>query len=124
MGKSDIGPPNYKKMLPAVIEKNYGKWKYHEITKPGVLKHVAESGDEVWTVRAGSPRLVSIDFIRDICDIADKYCDGKLRFTSRSNVEFMTPKKENVEPIIAAVQKLGLPVGGTGKAISNIVHTQ
>ncbi|MDD5648265.1 MAG: dissimilatory-type sulfite reductase subunit beta [Dehalococcoidia bacterium] len=124
MGKSDIGPPSYKKMLPAVIEKNYGKWKYHEITKPGVLRHVSESGDEVWTVRAGSQRLVSIDFIRDICDIADKYCDGKLRFTSRSNVEFMTPKKENVEPIIAAVQKLGLPVGGTGKAISNIVHTQ
>ncbi len=64
------------------------------------MKHVSETGDEVWTVRAGSPRLVSIDFIRDICDIADKYCDGHLRFTSRSNVEFMTPKKENVEPII------------------------
>ena len=72
MGKSDIGPPSYKKMLPAVIETNYGKWKYHEITKPGVLRHVAESGDELWTIRAGSPRLVSIDFIRDICDIADK----------------------------------------------------
>jgi len=124
MGKSDLGPPDYRKMLPKVIEKNYGKWKYHEILKPGVLKHVSETGDEVWTVRAGSPRLVSIDFIRDICDIADKYCDGHLRFTSRYNIEFMTPDKKNVEPIIDAVQKLGLPVGGTGKSISNIVHTQ
>jgi sulfite reductase beta subunit len=123
-GKSDIGPPDYKQMLPEVIKNNYGKWKYHEITKPGVLRHVSESGEEVWTVRAGSPRLVSIDFIRDICDVADKFCDGHLRFTSRSNVEFMTPKKENVEPIIKAVEKLGLPVGGTGKSISNIVHTQ
>jgi len=111
MGKSDLGPPDYRKMLPKVIEKNYGKWKYHEILKPGVLKHVSETGDEVWTVRAGSPRLVSIDFIRDICDIADKYCDGHLRFTSRYNIEFMTPDKKNVEPIIDAVQKLGLPVG-------------
>ncbi|MCX6007900.1 MAG: dissimilatory-type sulfite reductase subunit beta [Chloroflexi bacterium] len=123
-GKSDIGPPDYKQMLPEVIKKNYGKWKYHEILKPGVLKHVSETGEEVWTVRAGSPRLVSIDFIRDICDIADKYCDGHLRFTSRSNIEFMTPLEANVEPIIAAIQKIGLPVGGTGKSISNVVHTQ
>lgn len=123
-GKSDIGPPDFRQMLPDVIKNNYGKWKYHQITKPGVLKHVSETGEEVWTVRAGSPRLVSIDFIRDLCDVADKYCDGHLRFTSRFNVEFMTPRKENVEPIIAAVQKLGLPVGGTGNSISNIVHTQ
>jgi len=124
MGKSDIGPPDFRQMLPEVIKNNYGKWKYHEIPRPGVLRHVSESGDEVWTVRTGSPRLVSIDFIRDICDVADKYCDGHLRFTSRSNIELMTPKKENVEPIIEAVKKLGLPVGGTGKSISNIVHTQ
>ena len=65
MSKSDIGPPNFREMLPEVIEKNYGKWKYHEILKPGVLRHVSETGDEVFTVRAGSPRLVSIDFIRD-----------------------------------------------------------
>ena len=33
MGKSDIGPPSYKKMLPAVIEKNYGKWKDRKSTR-------------------------------------------------------------------------------------------
>ena len=88
------------------------------------MKHVAETGDELYTVRVGSPRLVSIDFIRDICDIADRYCDGYLRFTSRYNVEFMTPEKKNVEPLIADVKKLGLPVGGIGDCISNVVHTQ
>jgi sulfite reductase beta subunit len=35
MAKTDIGPPDYKKFLPPVIQKNYGKWKYHEILKPG-----------------------------------------------------------------------------------------
>lgn len=124
MPKTDIGPPNYKEMLPPVIKKNYGKWKYHEILQPGVLKHVSESGDEVYTVRVGSPKLVSIDFIRDICDIADKHCDGFVRFTSRSNIEFMSPDKGKVEPIIKEANRLGLPVGGTGKSISNIVHTQ
>jgi len=124
MAETDIGPPDYRTMIPKVIEKNYGKWKYHEILKPGVLKHVAESGDELFTVRAGSPKLVSIDFIRDVCDIADKYCDGHLRFTSRYNVEFLTPNKGNVEPIIEGANKLGLPIGGTGECISTPIHTQ
>ncbi len=124
MAETDIGPPDFRTMIPPVVEKNYGKWKYHEILKPGVLRHVAESGDELYTVRAGSPKLVSIDLIRDICDIADKYCDGHLRFTSRYNAEFLTPNKDNVEPIIAEAQKIGLPVGGTGECISTPIHTQ
>ncbi|MBN1531864.1 MAG: dissimilatory-type sulfite reductase subunit beta [Spirochaetes bacterium] len=124
MARTDIGPPDFRTMLPEIIKKNYGAWKYHEILKPGVMKHVAHSGDELYTVRAGSPRLISVDFIRDICDIADKYCDGHLRFTSRYNVEFLTPKKENVDPIIGEAAKMGLPVGGIGDCISNIVHTQ
>ena len=124
MPKTDIGPPNFREMLPEIIEKNYGKWKFHEILKPGILRHVSETGDEVFTVRVGSPRLVSVDFIRDICDVADKYCDGHLRFTSRYNIEFMTPNEKNVKPIVDEAKRLGLPVGGTGNCISNIVHTQ
>ncbi|HSV98295.1 MAG TPA: dissimilatory-type sulfite reductase subunit beta [Spirochaetota bacterium] len=124
MPRTDIGPPDYKTMLPETIVNNYGKWKYHEILKPGVMKHVSETGGELFTVRAGSPRLVSIDFIRDVCDVADKYCDGHLRFTSRFNIELMTPDKENVDGIISDLNKLGLPVGGLGDCISNIVHTQ
>ncbi len=124
MRRTDIGPPDFRTMLPDVIKNNYGKWKYHEIIKPGVLRHVSESGEEVYSVRAGSPRLVSIDFIRDLCDVADKHCSGHLRFTSRHNVEFLTPDGSKVDPIIADLTKLGLPIGGTGKCISNIVHTQ
>ena len=55
MAKTDIGPPNYKNFLPPVIQKNYGKWKYHEIIKPGVLKHVAESGDGLFSVASAHP---------------------------------------------------------------------
>jgi sulfite reductase beta subunit len=44
---TDIGPQKYDKFYPPVIAKNKGKWLYHEILKPGVLVHVAESGDEV-----------------------------------------------------------------------------
>ncbi len=124
MSRTDFGPPNYKEMLPPVIEKNYGQWKYHERVKPGVLKHVAESGDELYTVRVGSGRLVSTDWIRDVCQIADMFCGGHLRFTSRHNLEFLVSDKEQVEPLIAHLKQHGYLVGGTGHAISNPVHTQ
>ena len=121
---TDIGPPHYEKHLPPVIKENYGKWKFHEILKPGVLMHVSDDGAKLYSIRAASPRLLSIQKIRMFCDIADKYCDGYLRFTSRNNVEFLTTKEENIDPIVAAVEEIGHPVGGIGPVISNIVHTQ
>ena len=121
---TDIGAPSYKKFLPPVIKDNYGKWKYHEVLKPGVLVHVGESGDKLFTVRVGSPRLLSAKSIRYFCDIAEKYCDGYLRFTSRNNVEFLTTVEENIDKIIKDVNEEGWPVGGTANSISNIIHTQ
>jgi len=121
---TDIGPPNYEDLLPPIIKKNYGQWKYHELLKPGVLCHVAESGDKLFTVRAGSPRLLSVDKIRKYADLADKYCDGYLRFTSRHNVEFLLTDENLIDPLIADLKALGHPVGGIGNAISGLVHTQ
>ena len=88
------------------------------------MVHVAETGDKLYTVRAASGRLISIDKIRMYCDLADKYCDGHLRFTSRHNVEFLTADEKNIDPLIKDLETMGHPVGGIGNAISNIVHTQ
>ena len=121
---TDIGPPSYEKFLHPVIKKNYGLWKYHQNIAPGVLCHVSETGDRIYTVRAGSPRLLSTHTIRMFAALADKYCDGFLRFTSRNNVEFLLDKKENIEPLKQELHAAGFPVGGTNNAISNIVHTQ
>ena len=123
MAKLDQGPPHYKKMLPPVILENYGKWKYHEIPQPGVLKHVGESG-VLYSVRVGSPRLVSIDFVRDLCVVADEFCDGFLRFTTRNNVEFLVSDEAKLQPLLDSLNAKGYCVGGTGASISNIVHTQ
>jgi dissimilatory sulfite reductase beta subunit len=121
---TDIGPPSYTKFLPPLAAKNYGQWKYHESLAPGVLVHVAESGDRLYTVRAGSPRLLSIQTLRLFADLADRYCGGHLRFTSRNNVEFLLERAEDIEPLRKALLAEGFPVGGTNNAISNIVHTQ
>jgi sulfite reductase beta subunit len=122
--ETDIGPPHYEKMLPPVIKANYGKWKYHERIKPGVMVHVGESGDKVFTVRGASPRLVGTDFIRALNALADKYCDGFLRFTSRNNVEFLFTDEANIDPLIKDLNAMDVPVGGMNNSITNIVHTQ
>jgi sulfite reductase beta subunit len=79
---TDIGPPHFGQFLPQIIKDNYGTWDYHEILKPGVMVHVGESGDKLFTVRAGTPRLLAVASIRSFADLADKYCGGHLRFTS------------------------------------------
>ena len=52
----ESGAPDNKPYLHPTLLKNYGNWKYHDRPRPGVLHHVSHSGDEVWTVRAGTQR--------------------------------------------------------------------
>ena len=128
---TDIGPHKYDSMFPPVIAKNFGKWQYHEILEPGLLMHVAESGDKAYTVRCAGSRTMSITAIREVCDIADKYTGGFVRWTTRNNIEFIT---DNLETAKALKDDLNsrkfaggsykFPVGGTGAGISNPVHTQ
>ncbi len=96
---TDIGPRPYDEGFPAIIKNNFGKWLYHEILEPGVLVHVAESGDKVYTVRVGTARLMSVTLIREACEIADKYCGGHLRFTTRNNIEFMVDNEADLKAL-------------------------
>jgi len=128
---SDIGPRFFKEFLPPVLDKNYGKWVSHEILEPGLLVHEAESGDKVYTVRVGSARLVSTEYIREVCAIAKQYCEGFVRWTTRNNIEFMTTSLETAKAMKADLNSrkfdkgsFKFPVGGTGASVSNIVHTQ
>ena len=121
---TDIGPPKFDKFLPPIIKENYGKWKYHDILEPGVLMHVSESGAKIFSVRGGSGRLVTTDFIKDVCGLADKFCDGYLRFTSRNNIEFLLTDQSKIAGLKDACKKMGIPIGGTGHSVTSIVHTQ
>ena len=128
---TDIGPKYFGDFLPPVIKKNFGKWLYHEIIEPGVLMHKAESGDEVYTVRCGGARLMSVTHVREICAIADEFCGGYLRYTTRNNIEFMVETLDEAKKLKAELNgrkfeagSQKFPVGGTGAGITNIVHTQ
>jgi sulfite reductase beta subunit len=129
---SDIGPRHFTDFLPPVIAKNKGKWLWHEICEPGILMHKAESGDEVYTVRCGGARLMTVGHIREICAIADKFAGGHLRFTTRNNIEFMVGTLDEAKKLKEYLNGMKFenggsfkfPVGGTGAGITNIVHTQ
>jgi sulfite reductase beta subunit len=128
---TDMGPRHFWQYFPPIIQKNYGKWKYHEILEPGVLVHVSETGDKVFTVRAGGARFMTVEHVRELCDIADKHCNGIFRFTTRNNVEFMVESLDKVQALkkdllsrkhVSGSYKF--PIGGTGAGVTNIVHTQ
>ena len=124
MTRTDFGPPNYRDMIPPIIRDNYGQWRSHTIPRPGVLRHVSESGAVLHSVRVASPRLVSTDWVRDVCDLADRYCGGHVRFTTRHNVELLVADESRLEPLLAELAQRNFLVGGVGNAISNVVHTQ
>jgi len=120
----ESGVPDNKQYLHPLMLRNYGAWKYHDRPRPGVLHHVAHSGDEIWTVRAGTQRQMDVYTIRKLCDIADTFADGHVRFTIRSNIEYMVSDAGRVAPLIEALNSNGFPVGGTGNSVSAIAHTQ
>ena len=120
----ESGAPDPMPYMHPVMVKNYGKWAFHSHPKPGVLYHRAESGDEIWTVKAGTARQMDHYTIRELADIADQYGDGFVRFTARSNIEYMVADGAKVEPLIKALNDKGYPIGGTANSVSMIAHTQ
>ncbi len=120
----ESGVPDHFQYMHPTLRKNYGQWAWHDRLRPGVLHHVSENGEEVWTVRAGTPRQMDVHTVRRLCDIADQYADGHVRFTIRSNIEFMVSAVDKVQPLIDKLAEEGFPVGGTGNSVSMISHTQ
>src|SRR5512139_2956771 len=120
----ESGVPDPFPFMHPLLKKNFGAWSHHDRPRPGVLRHVAKSGDVVWTVRAGTQRQMDVFTIRKLCDIADQFAEGHVRFTMRSNIEFMVSAESKVAPLIDKLTKEGFPVGGTGPSVTMISHTQ
>ncbi len=120
----EVGVPDPFPFMHPTLKANYGNWDWHDRPRPGVLHHVSKSGDEVWTVRAGTQRQMDVFTIRKLADIGDEFADGFLRFTTRSNIEYMVTDESRVAPLIEKLEAEGFPVGGTGASVSMISHTQ
>ena len=116
-------PDGFQYMHPTML-KNFGRWRHHTHPRPGVLCHVGHSGDRIWTVRVGTQRILDVFTLRKLCDIGDEYADGHVRFTIRSNIEYMVDDESKVDPLIAALEAGGFVVGGTQNSVAFIAHTQ
>lgn len=120
----EVGVPDPFQYMHPVMKANYGNWDWHDRPRPGVLRHVSKSGDVIFTVRAGTQRQMDVFTIRKLCDIGDTFADGHVRFTTRSNIEYLVADEGKVAPLIAALEEAGFPVGGTGASVSMVSHTQ
>ncbi len=120
----ESGCPDGFQYLHPLMRKHYGNWAYHEDPRPGVLRHVARNGESIWTVRAGTQRILDVFTLRKLCDIGDQFGDGYVRFTIRSNIEYMVDDGSKVEPLIEALEDSGFVVGGTKNSVAMISHTQ
>ena len=120
----ESGVPDPFPFMHPVLKKNFGAWSYHDRPRPGVLRHVAHSGDEIWTVKAGTQRILDSYTLRKLTSIGDEFADGYIRFTLRSNIEYMVTDQAKVEPLIKALEDAGFVVGGTANSVAMISHTQ
>jgi len=114
-----VFPIDLDKFLPDIIKRNYGKWIDRKFVEPGIIEHISETGERVYTIKAGLPinARVSVDTLERLADIADRLGVGALRFTMAGNVEFIADSLEKAKAIKEELQKLGLPVGGWGGAL-------
>lgn len=118
-----IGVPPLEANLPPIVRRNYGKWVSHQVVRPGVLKHMSESGEACFTVRAGMPSnaRVSTTLARRICEVANRYSEGYLRITRRHSLELVGVAEDKIDEAIAALRGLGLPAGGADRSLHNVV---
>jgi sulfite reductase beta subunit len=109
-----IYPTEVEKFLPDIIKRNYGKWKERKFHGNGIIEHISETGERVFTIKVALPpnARVSADTLEKFADIADKYGVGALRITMAGNVEFITDSLEKALKIKEEVEKMGFPVGG------------
>ncbi len=117
-----VFPVELEKFLPEKVLKNYGKWvdrKYHGY---GIIEHISETGDRVFTVKVSMPpnARISADTLEKFADVADKLGIGAVRVTMAGNLEILTDSLDKALKIKEEVEKMGFPVGGWGGALWGI----
>jgi len=57
----ESGCPDGFQFMHPMMRKQYGNWAYHEDPQPGVLKHVTNDGDAIYTVRCATQRILDVE---------------------------------------------------------------
>ncbi len=115
-------PVPYTDFLPELLKRNYGRWVDRRFHGYGIIEHVSETGERVFTVKVGTPPnfRFSTDTLRRFAEIADRHGIGALRMTRSGNIEFLADSLEAAQRIREEVEGMGFPVGGWGPTIWSI----
>ena len=113
--------PDPRAQLPDLLRRNEGKWVRHEGLRPGVYRHVSASGEQCVTIRVQLPPngLLSSASCRRLADLIER-CAQVGRRTSRNAFELVGVDPERLDELVAALEEIGYPVGGTGNALHQI----
>jgi len=117
-----VFPVDLEKFLPERVLKNYGKWVERRFHGSGIIEHISETGDRIFTVKVGMPpnARVSADTLDRLADVADELGIGAMRVTMAGNLEILTDSLDKAFKIKEAVEKMGFPVGGWGGSLWGI----
>lgn len=113
--------PDPRSQLPELLLRNAGRWVRHEGVRPGVYRHISSTGEECLTVRAQLPPngLLSSASYRRLAALVDRYAQVARR-TSRNSLELVGVDPERLQELLAELESLGYPVGGTGNSLRQI----
>lgn len=111
-------------MTPLFISNHKDEMEISDVS-PGVFRLVNPSSGGCYVVRAATPRLMTTEKLNHICDTADIFSKRGVHFTDDNDIEFFVNTLEDANLLIRFLEEeLHLPVGGTGRCLKNIVHTQ
>ncbi|MEM1788224.1 MAG: dissimilatory-type sulfite reductase subunit beta [Pyrobaculum sp.] len=109
-----VYPVDLEKFLPEKVLKNYGRWVDRKFHGSGIIEHISDTGDRIFTVKVATPpnARMSADTLEWFVDLADKLGIGALRVTMAGNLEILTDSLDKALKIKEEVEKRGFPVGG------------
>ncbi len=110
--------PDPRSQIPELLLRNEGKWVRHEGLRAGVYRHISSTGEKCITVRALLPPggVLSAASCRQLAELVERYGQGARR-TSRGAFEVLGVDPSRVDELVAEMERLGYPVGGTGNSL-------
>ncbi len=112
-------PVPYTRDLPEIVGRNIGHWVGRTYHGAGIIEHISDTGDHLFTVKAGgtSNARFSTATLRKFAEIADAKGLGSLRFTRSGSIEILAGSLEQASAVKKAVEGIGFHVGGWGATL-------